>query len=93
MTVLRRVAIVLAVILLIAPFMLHAYVKVYVTNSDGQISVLNADNNSFIKNFTPTIDATTAGLLQGGCDLAGRIYSLLSFPMRRTISIRFPMQL
>lgn len=55
----------LSFLLIISPLYLFASVKVYVTNNNSQISVLNADNNTFVKNFTPSIGDTTASMLAG----------------------------
>ena len=53
------------VLLSIAPLFLEASVKVYVTSADTYVSVLDADSNTFVKNFTPSIGGTTAAELQG----------------------------
>lgn len=50
---------------MLLPLTLEAVVKVYVTNASPQIAVLDADNNTIIKKFTPSFNSTIAESLEG----------------------------
>jgi DNA-binding beta-propeller fold protein YncE len=45
--------------------LVHGSTMVYVTSQNSQVAVLDADNNTFLTNFTPSIGSTTASTLTG----------------------------
>lgn len=49
----------------VVPSLIGATVRVYVTNGNAEVAVLNADNNTFIGTFSPMTDSRSSINLQG----------------------------